>query len=168
MFCNYPIVKFDNIEYPEVIKPHNWKNEKYEKFAIMQIPLILSWAITIHKSQGLSLEKALINIGSNIFEFGQTYVALSRVKSLKGLYLQNINIHRIRANKKVKLFYENLNNDQVNRECVGASEENNDQKKEQKSKSDKISDVKPPNKKKVQPKKCQIPLDQFFQASKSK
>ena len=91
-FQKFPVVKFDRLVTPEVIKPHTWLNERNEKIGITQIPLILSWAITIHKSQGLSLEKAMINIGSNIFEYGQTYVALSRVKSLEGLYLQNINI----------------------------------------------------------------------------
>ena len=107
-FQKFPVVKFDRLVAPEVIKPHTWLNERNEKIGITQIPLILSWAITIHKSQGLSLEKAMINIGSNIFEYGQTYVALSRVKSLGGLYLQNINIHKIRANPKVKVFYESV------------------------------------------------------------
>ena len=107
-FQKFPVVKFDRLVTPEVIKPHTWLNERNEKIGITQIPLILSWAITIHKSQGLSLEKAMINIGSNIFEYGQTYVALSRVKSLGGLYLQNINIHKIRANPKVKVFYESV------------------------------------------------------------
>lgn len=102
-----PLVKFENIGHPVVIKQHTWKNEKFEKFGIRQIPLILSWAITIHKSQGLTLDKAFIDIGNNIFECGQTYVALSRVKSLDGLYLKNINIHKIKAHSKVVKFYKN-------------------------------------------------------------
>ena len=65
-------------------------------------------AITIHKSQGLSIDKAYIDIGSNIFEFGQTYVALSRVKSLNGLYLKNLNINKIKANPKVIEFYKSI------------------------------------------------------------
>ena len=43
----------------------------------MQIPLILSWAITIHKSQGITLDNAEIDAGNNIFEEGQTYVAFA-------------------------------------------------------------------------------------------
>ena len=55
-----------------------------------------SWAITIHKAQGISLDAAIIDIGDDIFESGQTYVALSRVKSLEGLYLINFNFKNIK------------------------------------------------------------------------
>jgi hypothetical protein len=72
------------------------------------VPLILSWALTIHKSQGATLDAAEIDVGSGIFECGQTYVALSRVKSLDGLYLTSFDAKRIRINKKVKEYYEAL------------------------------------------------------------
>ena len=71
--------------------------------------LILSWAITIHKSQGVTLDSAVIDVGRSIFEYGQTYVKC-RVKSLEGLYLTSFNANKIMANPKVKVFYENLNN----------------------------------------------------------
>ena len=88
---------------------HLWKSEIIPGIGIKQIPLIHAWAITIHKAQGVTLELAQIDAGSNIFECGQTYVALSRVKSLEGLYLTALNPGKIKVNKKVQEFYSKLN-----------------------------------------------------------
>jgi ATP-dependent exoDNAse (exonuclease V) alpha subunit len=52
-----------------------------------QFPLRLAWAVTIHKAQGLTLDKAVIDLGTQAFAQGQVYVALSRLRSKKGLYL---------------------------------------------------------------------------------
>ena len=52
-----------------------------------QFPLRLAWAVTIHKSQGKTYDRAVIDLGSGAFAPGQTYVALSRLTSLDGLYL---------------------------------------------------------------------------------
>ena len=87
---------------------HIWESDKIPGIGISQIPLILAWALTIHKSQGATMDAAEIDVGSGIFECGQTYVALSRVKSLDGLYLTSFDAKRIRINKKVKEFYESL------------------------------------------------------------
>ena len=55
----------------------------------VQCPLIPAWSVSIHKSQGMSLNTAVTDIGGKIFAKGQIYVALSRVKKLEGLYIQN-------------------------------------------------------------------------------
>lgn len=102
-----PIVKFKN-EKQILMNYHNWEIEGLKGYSIKQIPLILAWGITIHKSQGITLENAEIDIGNGIFECGQSYVALSRVKSLEGLYLSAFNPNKIKINKKVKQFYSNL------------------------------------------------------------
>ena len=100
-----PYVKFNNIEEPILLDYYIWKSEFNKRVGLMQLPLIYSWAITIHKSQGLTLENAIIDIGSNIFADGQTYVALSRVKSLEGLYLTSFDYSKIKCNPLVKKFY---------------------------------------------------------------
>jgi ATP-dependent DNA helicase PIF1 len=109
-FCDItscPKVKYNNgIEM--VMSRHIWASDKIPGIGVSQVPLILSWALTIHKSQGATLDAAEIDVGSGIFECGQTYVALSRVKSLDGLYLTSFDAKRIRINKKVKEYYESL------------------------------------------------------------
>lgn len=70
-----------------------------------QYPLKHAWGLTIHNSQGASLDMAEIDIGSGIFTVGQTYVALSRVKTLEGLYLINYDPTKIKVSKKVIAFY---------------------------------------------------------------
>jgi ATP-dependent DNA helicase PIF1 len=109
-YCEYtgfPRVKYNNgIEL--VMARHIWASDKIPGIGISQVPLILAWALTIHKSQGATLDAAEIDVGSGIFECGQTYVALSRVKSLDGLYLTSFDSKRIRINKKVKDYYEEL------------------------------------------------------------
>ena len=100
-----PYVKFNAIAEPILIDYYIWKSEFNKRVGLMQLPLIYSWAITIHKSQGLTLENAIIDIGSNIFADGQTYVALSRVKSLDGLYLTSFDYSKIKCNPLVKAFY---------------------------------------------------------------
>ena len=84
----------------EKVTPVTWENQTYtynrEKRKITQdvegtftqYPLKLAWAITIHKSQGLTFEKLIIDFHTGTFASGQAYVALSRVKSLDGLYLK--------------------------------------------------------------------------------
>jgi ATP-dependent DNA helicase PIF1 len=102
-----PIINFRNGTIRTIGK-HNWKSDKIPTVGVKQIPLILAWAVTIHKSQGSTLEIAEIDIGHNIFACGQTYVALSRVKNLDGLFLKSFNPYKIKINLKVKEYYEKL------------------------------------------------------------
>lgn len=76
-------------------------------FTIKYMPIRLAYAISIHKAQGLTLDCAQIDF-SNIFEFGQAYVALSRIKSIDSLFLINFKPEKIKCHPKAKEFYENL------------------------------------------------------------
>ncbi len=79
-------------------KPAEWKVNEDEavKAGIAQVPLRLAWAITVHKSQGMSLDAAVMDL-SHAFEYGQGYVALSRVRSLSGLHLLGWNERALRV-----------------------------------------------------------------------
>lgn len=103
----FPIVKFRNGAV-KTMGNHVWMSEKIPWMGVKQIPLILAWAITIHKAQGVTLDVAQIDAGRHIFECGQTYVALSRIKNIDGLYLSAFDFKKIKVNKKVKTFYEKL------------------------------------------------------------
>lgn len=109
-FCpntGYPYVQFNN-GVRRTMSPHTWVSDKIPGIGVSQIPLILAWALTIHKSQGATLDVAEIDVGSDVFECGQTYVALSRVKSLQGLYLKSFDVNKIFINAKVDAFYNRL------------------------------------------------------------
>ena len=114
-----PIVKFcDGIE----------RTINFETFSLsmggkviaqrIQIPLVLSWGISVHKSQGMTVEKAVVHL-KKVFEYGQSYVALSRVRSKDGLSLTYpINAQQVIAHPNVVEFYRqlkrcNLNSKQI-------------------------------------------------------
>ncbi len=109
--CNIEsvMVLFYGKRIPIKICMHVWK---YEDESVIytreQIPLILAWASTIHKSQGSTLDFAICDLGSSIFADGQAYVALSRVRSLDGLLIKNLHSHRIKANKDALTYVNNL------------------------------------------------------------
>jgi ATP-dependent DNA helicase PIF1 len=109
-FClatGLPFVRY-NKGIEMLMSRHIWESETIPGIGVAQVPLILAWALTIHKSQGATLDVAEIDVGSGIFECGQTYVALSRVRSLEGLYLTSFDAQKIKINKKVKYYYEAL------------------------------------------------------------
>ena len=103
-----PVVQFD--KHKIVIGKKEWKSENVPGISVFQIPLILAWGITIHKAQGLTLDKAIIDIGKDLFEAGQMYVALSRIKSLEGVYLKEFNINNLKINNKVLTYYKTHEN----------------------------------------------------------
>ncbi len=89
--------------------PQDWVIEEngHVKAKITQIPLRLAWAITIHKSQGMTLDSAEIDL-SKAFEKGMGYVALSRVRALSGLKLVGINDRALEVSEEVLMFDEEL------------------------------------------------------------
>jgi ATP-dependent DNA helicase PIF1 len=102
-----PMVKFRNGEVL-IIEPSSWASDEIDGFNREQIPLSLAYAVTIHKAQGATLDCALIDIGSNTFEYGQAYVALSRVRSLDCLYIWDLNPSAFRVHPKVKAFFDQI------------------------------------------------------------
>jgi len=110
----YPLVEFENGKIL-TISPEEWLIEKFDaekKLIILeasakQIPLLLAWAMTIHKSQGLTLDKISCDL-SDIFSPGQAYVALSRARKLSGVFIQSINFNKIFANAEAVKFYRNI------------------------------------------------------------
>jgi ATP-dependent exoDNAse (exonuclease V) alpha subunit len=107
----WPIVKtYDNETF--IAYPEEWKYEDNSivRAIITQVPLRLAWAITIHKSQGMTLDAAEIDLG-DAFEPGMGYVALSRVRSLNGLKLMNLNEMALKVHPKI------LSHDKIFKEC---------------------------------------------------
>jgi len=82
------------------------KLEPKVKGFFKQYPLKLAWAITIHKSQGLTFDNIYLDIGRGAFAPGQTYVALSRCRSLNGVHLKkDICVKDILCDDRVKQFF---------------------------------------------------------------
>jgi len=97
----WPVVKLKNGQ-EIIVAISSWSFEEGDNILanIHQLPLRLAWAITIHKSQGMSLDAAEIDL-SKSFTHGMGYVALSRVRTLDGIYLVGINQMAIKVNQAV-------------------------------------------------------------------
>lgn len=102
-----PVVKFVNGKML-LVPFYSWKVRinKENYMSLCHVPLSLAYAYTIHKSQSQTLDRVLADLGKGIFEPGQAYVALSRVKSLDGLSLLSIEKTSLRCNNTVKQFYD--------------------------------------------------------------
>lgn len=103
------------------VEPASWDNykstfnqetrsiEREITGSFTQIPLKLAWAFTIHKSQGKTFEKVILDLGNGAFAHGQTYVALSRCKSLDGLVLKKpLRSYDIKMDRRVDSFIKGL------------------------------------------------------------
>jgi ATP-dependent DNA helicase PIF1 len=122
-FCggtDLPIVEFAN-GLTKTVGTHAWPIEDFEFVARTQIPLRLAYATTIHSSQGSSLDSALVDIGSGIFEYGQAYVALSRCRSLEALYVYDFTPTAFKVHPKVREFYTLLGKSAQNPGIIGDS-----------------------------------------------
>jgi ATP-dependent DNA helicase PIF1 len=105
----FPMVKFLNgPPFAVPIGPSDWSSggdTEEESVVRRQIPLRLAYALTIHKAQGASLDSALVDVGPSTFEYGQAYVALSRVRSMGALFVYEIHPKAFKAHPAVKAFY---------------------------------------------------------------
>jgi ATP-dependent DNA helicase PIF1 len=103
-----PLVLFKGFEDSVLVDKASWWLAEPDTVGRSQIPLKIAYAISIHKSQGATLDSVLIDIGSNTFEYGQAYVALSRCRSLEGLYIWSLDKRMILCHPAVRRFYESL------------------------------------------------------------
>jgi len=92
------------------VQPEQWKVELPNgevQASRTQIPLILAWALSIHKAQGQTLERVRVDLGK-VFEKGQAYVALSRATCQDGLQVLRFDPKKVMAHDKVRGFYASL------------------------------------------------------------
>lgn len=92
-----------------VVQPQNWSvmSGTRELAYRWQIPLKLAWAITIHKSQGMTLQNVNVDF-DGMFEDAQAYVALSRCTTLQGLTIENFDLRKVRTNVHALAYYDDL------------------------------------------------------------
>lgn len=109
----FPLVRFsipDGTVRDLLVQPEDWKIELPNgevQAQRSQLPLILAWALSIHKAQGQTLERVKIDL-KRVFENGQAYVALSRATSQAGLEVQNFDPKKVMAHPRVAEFYNSL------------------------------------------------------------
>jgi ATP-dependent DNA helicase PIF1 len=109
----WPMVRFalpDGTYRAILCLPEEWKTESQQGEVTakrLQVPLILAWALSIHKAQGQTLNRVKVDLG-RVFERGQAYVALSRATSQAGLQVLRFDQRKVMVHPKVKEFYNRL------------------------------------------------------------
>lgn len=109
----YPLVKFllpDKNHRTVLVEPETWNVEDEHMNVLakrVQLPLILAWSLSIHKSQGQTLQRVKVDL-KRVFENGQAYVALSRAVSREGLQVLNFDRLKVTTHPKVNQFYSSL------------------------------------------------------------
>ena len=113
---NVSRVDWVNLQSKYNSQTHKMESEVVGSFT--QFPLKLAWAITIHKSQGMTFDKMHFDLSRGTFQAGQAYVAISRLRSLNGLTLSNpIRPHHVTQNQEVRVFANSFNDvDMINDE----------------------------------------------------
>jgi len=110
-FDKLPVVRFDNgrVERINRVEAVRYNPDGGPGVLIRkQLPLKLGWATTVHKSQGSTLSRAILDI-SKTFEVGQAYVSLSRVKDIQGLYLERpVSMDNIQVSRRVLEYYQRV------------------------------------------------------------
>lgn len=126
---SYPIIELYNGN-RVTIAPELWAIEEdgRVKASITQFPLRLAWAITIHKSQGMSLDNAEIDLRST-FTYGMGYVALSRVRKLSGIRLVGFTKESLLVNPKILELDQDLRNESYQNELMFKKLKNDEQEK---------------------------------------
>jgi len=101
----YPQVEFEGRGGSVLVEPHKWERKEGLRVvsSFTQIPLLLCYAVTIHKAQGLTLPS--VQVTMDFFECGQGYVGLSRTRRLEDLYLTNIDMKRLLTHDAAVKFY---------------------------------------------------------------
>jgi ATP-dependent DNA helicase PIF1 len=103
-----PLVRFVNGKVYPI--SYNTYDDEERKVVVTYLPIKCSWAITIHKSQSMSIDYVKMSLGSRIFECGQAYTALSRIRDLNNVSLIDFDPSAFRANPKVVAFYNQKSN----------------------------------------------------------
>ena len=99
-----PVVLFKNGD-QLIIEPWLFKDDNDDDIWCNSVPLRLAYAITIHKSQSMTLDAAIVDLGPSIFEYGQAYVALSRVRDMKSVKIINVLKSSFQTHEDVLKFY---------------------------------------------------------------
>ena len=108
-------VLIDNQTKPIILKRHTWKKLDYYNKTIAymkQIPVIPAYGLTIHKSQGMTLDAIVIDC-KNIFTYGQLYVGMSRVRDANNMTLINFDNSKVITSKTVKSYYKNTKMEEI-------------------------------------------------------